>query len=135
MKISQMKNIIVLKDLPSNLVDEAIVILKSGSKVKNKEMVEKNHKTSFEESGDAGYEIAIKEAEYIVGDYMKKLEKPEDNTVSLRKIRIGYKKMQICSVLLGIVAILRNSDWNSKIGANCLFFSCTKTLPVDIYIR
>lgn len=135
MKISQMKNIIVLKDLPSNLVDEAIVILKSGSKVKNKEMVEKNHKTSFEESGDTGYEIAIKEAEYIVGDYMKKLEKPEDNTVSLRKIRLQYKKMQICSVLLGIVAILRNSDWNSKIGANCLFFSCTKTLPVDIYIR
>lgn len=125
MKISQMKNIIVLKDLPSNLVDEAIVILKSGSKVKSKEMAEKNYKSSFEENEDTGYEVAIKEAEYIVGDYMKSLEKPEESTSSIRKIRIQYKKMQICSALLGIVAILRNSDWNSKIGAECLFF-CDK---------
>lgn len=28
MNVSQMKNIIVLKDLPSNIVDEAIIILK-----------------------------------------------------------------------------------------------------------
>ena len=100
MKISQMKNIIVLKDLPSNLVDEAIVILKSGSKVKSKEMAEKNYKSSFEENEDTGYEVAIKEAEYIVGDYMKSLEKPEESTSSIRKIRIQYKKMQICSAPL-----------------------------------
>lgn len=133
MKISQMKNIIVLKDLPSNLVEEAIVILKKGSKVKNKEMADRSHKGGFEENSDGNYEIAIKEAEYIVGDYMKKLERSEESTSSLRKIRIGYKKMQICSVLLGIIALIRNSDWNSKIGANCPFFSCTKTLFVDIY--
>lgn len=123
MKISQMKNIIVLKDLPSNLVEEAIVILKKGSKVKNKEMADRSHKGGFEENSDGNYEIAIKEAEYIVGDYMKKLEKPEDNTQNLRKLRLQYKKMQICSVLLGIVAILRNSDWNSKIVYSfCIFF-------------
>lgn len=115
MKISQMKNIIVLKDLPSNLVDEAIVILKNGSKVKNKEIAEKNYKSGFEENGDSGYEIAIKEAEYIVGNYMKKLEKPEENTLSLKKMRIQYKKMQICSVLLGVIALIR-----------CYLFLCHK---------
>lgn len=115
MKISQMKNIIVLKDLPSNLVDEAIVILKNGSKVKNKEIADKSHKSSFEEKQDENFEIAIKEAEYIVGDYMKKLEKPADNTSSLRKMRLQYKKLQICSALLGLVLLIRNSYWDSKI--------------------
>ena len=40
MDVGQMKNIIVLKDLPSNIVDEAIVILKNNSNVKKKETVE-----------------------------------------------------------------------------------------------
>lgn len=40
MNIKAMKNIIVLKDLPSNIAEEAIVILKSNSKIKNKEIVE-----------------------------------------------------------------------------------------------
>ena len=33
MKPESMKNIIVLKDLPSNIVDEAFVILKSNKKI------------------------------------------------------------------------------------------------------
>lgn len=40
MNIKAMKNIIVLKDLPSNIAEEAIVILKSNSKIKNKEIIE-----------------------------------------------------------------------------------------------
>ena len=44
MNISHMKNIVVLKDLPSNIVDEAIVILKSGNKVKDKKVIENNYK-------------------------------------------------------------------------------------------
>ena len=35
MDTSNMKNIVVLKNLPSNIVEEAIVILKSNAKVKN----------------------------------------------------------------------------------------------------
>ena len=37
-----MKNMVVLKNLPSNLVEEAIVILKSSKKVKKLEKIEKN---------------------------------------------------------------------------------------------
>ena len=36
-----MKNIVVLKDLPSNIIDEAIVILKDNSKIKTLEAIEK----------------------------------------------------------------------------------------------
>lgn len=35
MEENNMKNIVVLKDLPSNLVDEAIVIFKQNVNVKN----------------------------------------------------------------------------------------------------
>ena len=37
MNISDMKNIVILKDLPSNIVDEAIVFLKQNQKVKKPE--------------------------------------------------------------------------------------------------
>lgn len=106
MNASHMKNIIVLKDLPSNLIDEAIVILKNGSKVKNKELVEKGHKNNFQEKVDTSYEVAIKEAEFLVDNYIKKLEKPSENTGNLRKMRIQYKKLQICTLLLGITTII-----------------------------
>ena len=35
-----MKNILVLKDLPSNIVDEAIVILKPNVKLRNLNMID-----------------------------------------------------------------------------------------------
>ena len=38
MDIKSMKNIIVLKDLPSNVVEEAFVILKDNVKIHNKEI-------------------------------------------------------------------------------------------------
>ena len=42
MSDKNMKNIVVLKNLPSNLVDEAIVILKSKKTAKKLELIEKN---------------------------------------------------------------------------------------------
>ena len=44
METSNMKNMVVLKNLPSNLVEEAIVILKSSKKVKKLEKIDKNNK-------------------------------------------------------------------------------------------
>ena len=49
MEASNMKNMVVLKNLPSNLVEEAIVILKSSKKVKKLEKIDKNNKINKEE--------------------------------------------------------------------------------------
>ena len=46
MDISNMKNIIILKNLPSNLIEEAIFILKQNKKVKKPELIE-NKKQKF----------------------------------------------------------------------------------------
>ena len=44
MNMSDMKNIVILKDLPSNLVDEAIVFLKQNQKIKKLEYIENTEK-------------------------------------------------------------------------------------------
>lgn len=112
MDTSRMKNIIVLKDLPSNIVDEAIVILKNGIKVKNKEIIESKKQKAFEDNVDGNYEVVIKEAEALVDDYIKRLEKPKELTSSLniKRMKLQYKKMQICSILLGVTTIVRNNN-------------------------
>lgn len=104
-----MKNIIVLKDLPSNLVEEAIVILKNGSKVKNKEIIEKPYnQIAWQEQG-ASSDIALKEAEYIVKNYMQTLEKPKEETSSIRKMKLQYQKLKLCTIFLALTAIVRNN--------------------------
>ena len=110
-----MKNIIVLKDLPSNIIDEAIVILKAGSKLKSINEVENKKTTSEIENKDTSYEIAIKEAEMLVDDYMKNLEKPKENSVNIKKMRINYQKLKICSLFLGITSLIRNSHVHTNI--------------------
>ena len=112
MNASRMKNIIVLKDLPSNLVDEAIVILKSGKKVKEKKLIEGKNENNFSDIHGNSSEVAIKEAEFLVSDYIKRLEKPNEPTTTIRKMRLQYKKLQICSFLLGLVAVVRNYNIN-----------------------
>lgn len=112
MNASRMKNIIVLKDLPSNLVDEAIVILKSGKKIKQKEVIESKNESNFKEIQENSKDIAVKEAEFLVEDYIKKLEKPNETTQVVRKMRMQYKKLQVFSFFLGLTTIVRNYNIN-----------------------
>ena len=43
MQANKLKNIVILKNLPSNIVEEAIVILKSNKYSKKFQMIEKNN--------------------------------------------------------------------------------------------
>ena len=44
MESSNMKNMVVLRNLPSNMVDEAIIIFKETSKIKAKDVINKSNK-------------------------------------------------------------------------------------------
>ena len=46
METSNMKNIIVLKNLPSNIIDEAIIIFKETQKITEKELIKEKNNTS-----------------------------------------------------------------------------------------
>ena len=52
MESSNMKNMVVLKNLPSNIVDEAIIVLKTNKKVKKLQKIEKNNQVDKEEKKD-----------------------------------------------------------------------------------
>lgn len=111
MDIGQMKNIIVLKDLPSNMVDEAIVVLKSGVKLKNleKKASDAKLKGNFSENGSPNSETAIKEAEFIVENYLKGLEDKKgagEKQSNINKMRLQYRKMQVCTAILGFTSII-----------------------------
>ena len=66
MEKSQMKNIVVLKSLPSNLIEEAIVILKSNKTVKKLEYIEKNENKKNKENENNPNNYIIREAESVI---------------------------------------------------------------------
>lgn len=92
-----MKNIIVLKDLPSNIIDEAIVILKDNKIKKN----EKSDNTS-----EYMNTSIINEAQIVISEYIEKLERPKKERQNERKLLLKYKKLQVLTILLtGMMAI------------------------------
>ncbi len=86
-----MKNIIVLKDLPSNIIDEAIVILKD-NKIKKREKSE--NENEFINTN------VISEAQNVISEYIERLERPKKERQNEKKLLLKYKKLQIFSILL-----------------------------------
>lgn len=86
-----MKNIIVLKDLPSNIIDEAIVILKD-NKIKKRE--------KSENATESMNTNVISEAQNVISEYIERLERPKKERQNEKKLLLKYKKLQIFSILL-----------------------------------
>ena len=123
MNISDLKNIVVLKNLPSNIVEEAIVVLKPNKKIhkyqiinarkdnesskekyepNNKESSQKNCKAKIENNKEDNTYI-VKEAEMLVKSYIENLEKKRPNN---RKIEQRLRKSIIVNIILSIITVL-----------------------------
>lgn len=89
MEVSNMKNMVVLKNLPSNIVEEAFVVLKANKKVKKLERVENNKKVSGESLNKKENDYMLKEAEMLVSNYISKIESKEKNETNKK---IEWKK-------------------------------------------
>ncbi|CCZ18680.1 unknown [Clostridium sp. CAG:780] len=132
MKTDVMKNVIILKNLPSNLIDEAIVIVKDKKKIKDinysefiKDGGEKfsssvNRQTSnrviqgdmkeedlkkLEDTKKEERKYVIKEAEIVVTNYLSKIDNkmPEKRIKRLEK---SYKRAKKMSIILGIISVI-----------------------------
>ena len=79
MEASNLKNMVVLKNLPSNLVEEAIVILKENKKVKKLQKIEKSKKLEGQKKFCNEKDYILKEAELVVADYIIELENKKKN--------------------------------------------------------
>ena len=105
MQLSKMKNIIVLKGMASNIVDEAIVVLKPNIKInQNEYSLKQKYKCS-----NKNKKIFIKkEAENTINLYVDKLQK-DSNKFEEKKFKVKYKFLKICNIFLilsFIIAVL-----------------------------
>lgn len=102
MQLSKMKNIIVLKGMASNVVDEAIVVLKPNVKLKQSEYNTKGKRTLDDKNKKM---IVMKEAESTINTYVKKLQK-ETKKKEDWNLKKKYKFLQVCNVVLVLSIIL-----------------------------
>lgn len=121
MNPENMKNIIILKNLPSNLIDEAIVVVKN-----RKESKDINYKTLMQDGKSRviqGYmkeeelkkienikkeerNYIIKEAEMVVANYIAKIEKPILVEKKMKKLEKSYKKVKILNLMLAVISLI-----------------------------
>ena len=101
MNASNMKNIVILKNLPSNLVEEAIVVFKENKKVKKYQYIDaekgmeenkiKNTNNIYLEEEKNKY--IVKEAEMVISNYISKIETPSSKSKNnIKRIENKYKK-------------------------------------------
>ncbi len=81
MKETNLKNMIFLKNLPSNIIDEAIVILKDNKKVKKLQKIDINKAIKEENSKVKNNGYIIKEAEMILNQCFSKVEEKDTKNV------------------------------------------------------
>ena len=99
------KNMIILKDLPSNIVKEAYVVFKSNKMIRKFQKINKNNEKKKEEEESNRY--AVKEAEMLVLDYIEKVETSEKEVIINSKINKKLKKYAyITSIIIFIQLIL-----------------------------
>lgn len=106
MESSNLKNMVILRNLPSNIIDEAIIVLKTNKKVKKLQKVEKvkNVNSKNKITNEKGY--IIKEAEMIVNNYINKVENKKEKDFFQKKIKEKYKKLKSYSLAITILSIL-----------------------------
>ena len=102
----KMKNIVVLKNLPSNLVEEAIVILKQDRK--NIKCVENNNLKKEIKNCGKPKDYIVKEAEMVISNYISGLEEPKAiKQRSNKKLEKRYKFMKFAIIVMSIVLIIK----------------------------
>ncbi len=116
MDVSNMKNIIVLKNLPSNLVEEAIVVLKENKKVKRYQYADsenvnidkrKAEKTVSNEEKDKDKKYILKEAEMVINNYISKIETRSPRWKNnIKQLEKKYKKSLKLNFVLGISTVI-----------------------------
>lgn len=112
METSNLKNMVVLKNLPSNIIDEAIIVLKSNKKIKKLEKIEKiekNKNIKDKEEKIDNKEYILKEAEMLVNSYISEIENKKQKDIFNKNIKQKYKKVKKYSIILTGICILQTA--------------------------
>ena len=96
-----------MKNLPSNMIEEAIVIFKENSKIKAKDVINKSNQLS--QIQGKSKDIIFKEAEMLVNDYVKRVESSKNKKIFDKKINDKFlKKYSIVITILFIISLTIN---------------------------
>lgn len=103
MENKQLKNMIVLKNLPSNMIEEAIVVLKKNKKIEITKQLEKKEAVQCRINSD---EYIVKEAEFVISNYISEIEKNK-KAKKVKNIEQKYKKAKIFSIALLVLMVVQ----------------------------
>ena len=94
--MENLKNMVVLKNLPSNIIDEAFLILKPNQKIEIT--------TPKQEERANSNDYVIKEAEMVISSYLNK----NDTSIKkeFEKLRKQCRKLKIISISLLVAMTL-----------------------------
>lgn len=114
MNASNMKNIVVLKNLPSNLIEEAIVVFKENKKVKKyqyidaeKNVKENKTKKTTDNSLEEKNKYIVKEAEMVISNYISKIETQSPKSKhNVKKLENKYRKSLKLNFVLGFATVI-----------------------------
>ena len=105
MQAEKMRNMIVLKNLPSNIVDEAFVILRNNKRAKVLNKIDSKEDNQQLKSSSDDY--ILKEAEMVISNYLSKFENERQlKNYSMRKLEKKCKRLKWLSLILGIATLL-----------------------------
>lgn len=107
MNTGGMKNIVILKDLPSNLVEEAIVFLKENQKLKKPELIDvevkKQNRKTASETEKSPKDYIVNEAQMLIADYISKVENShKSEEFPYKKLKKKYQLLKKISCVLAI---------------------------------
>lgn len=110
MEVVNMKNMVVLKNLPSNIVEEAFVVIKPNKMIKEKDLVKKEEKRQGEIKTKNSRDYVVKEAEMVISNYISNIEsdrKKKSNKKWENKYK-NLKKLAIFSNILLLISLIFN---------------------------
>lgn len=103
MEKCKMKNVVVLRNLPSNLIEEAFVIVKSKKVARSLEHIDGKNENIERKDKDDGY--IVREAESVLTSYVSLMEKKDEKKVDLG-IKRRYNMLKIYGVLVTVAFLV-----------------------------
>ena len=103
MEKCKMKNVVVLRNLPSNLIEEAFVVVKSKNVARSLERIDGKNENIDRKNKDDGY--IVREAESVLTSYVSLVEKKAEKRVDLG-LKKRYNILKIYGVLVTVAFIV-----------------------------
>lgn len=104
---NNLKNTVVLKNLPSNIVEEAVIVFKPNIKLKEEQELDNNNKEDKNKERNKEKDYILKEAEMLVNNYIKRVEeKKKIKNEIQKKVDKKCKNLKKYVFIMGIILLL-----------------------------